>query len=177
MRWRKLIRGVTAAGLLLAANAVAGEQPPAHHAGAVEMRGVVAAKKFEAEVEGFLAPLNHRFNLRATEAEFEPGALLGDHLHAGPGIRYVLAGELTFVHADTGAEKLVRAGEYIYESGAESLQVYNRGGEPARLLIFELLPADLEGSPMQPLERRAELERRGEALREQLCAEQDERRE
>lgn len=163
------IAGVTV-GLLLTAGAASGEQPQPGHAGAVEMHGVRAAVKFEAGVEGFLTPLNNRFNFRATEADFEPGARLGDHLHAGPGIRYVLAGQLTFVHADTGEEFIVGAGEYIYESGAESLRVHNRGAEPARLLIVELLPASLEGSAMLPVDRRADLERRGAVLLEQICA-------
>ena len=47
----------------------------------IEMSGLKPAMKFEAPVAGFLEPLNGKLKLRATEVDFEPGAVLGDHYH------------------------------------------------------------------------------------------------
>ncbi len=155
------------AALALGAVRLDGQMPASHSA--VEMSGVGAAMKFEASVEGFLKPLNGKFKLRATEVDFEPGGALGNHYHVGPGIRRVLAGELTVVDAETGKELHVRAGEYFYESGEQSFRVYNRGTQSAKLLVMELLPATLQGSAMVPPARRAELEERGKSLQKLLC--------
>ncbi len=135
----------------------------------VEMHRIAAAMKFEAPVEGFLKPLNQKFKLRATEVDFEPGGSLGNHLHVGPGIRRVLAGELTVVHAETGKEQVVGAGEYFYESGDQSLRVSNRGTQTAKLLVVELLPATLKGSAMVSMDRRAEIEEQGKNLKKLVC--------
>lgn len=143
--------------------------PEAQHSDAVEMHGVKAAMKHEADVEGFLTPLNSHLKLRATEADFEPGATLGDHLHVGPGIRLVLAGELVVVNADTGSEQRVPAGGYFYEAGDKSFRVHNRSNEPARLLVVELLPEELKGTAMTPAARRDELEKLGAKLEAELC--------
>ncbi len=136
----------------------------------IEMTGVKAEKKFEAAVQGFLTPVNDKLKLRATEVSFAPQGSVGDHLHAGPGIRLLLAGDLTVVDAETGREQQVHAGEYFYESGDRSLRAYNRNSQPAKLLIVELLPASLQGGAMVPLSRRAELEQEGGRLRELACS-------
>ena len=143
-----------------------GGSTPSHPA--VEMRGVSAAMKFEALLAGFLQPLNARLKLRASEIAFEPGGSLGDHLHVGPGIRLVLAGELTVTPSGAHAEQVVKSGEYFYEAGDQSFRVENRTPQPARLLVVELLPADWQGSAAVALERRAELEQVGEQLRKRL---------
>ena len=135
----------------------------------IEMSGLKPAMKFEALVEGFLKPLNGKLKMRATEVDFEPGAVLGDHYHVGPGIRFVLAGELSVVHGDTGEEQRVRQGGYFYETGDVSLRVYNRSGELARLLVVELLPATWQGTAMVPLARRADLAQEGIHLQKLLC--------
>ena len=153
------------AGLLLLSAIPVDSQAPA-----VEMHGVKAAMKFEAPVEGFLQPLNDKLKLRATEVDLEPGAALGDHLHVGPGIRLLLAGELTIVQAESGKELQVRAGDYFYEAGDQSFRVENRTPQPARLLVVELLPADWQGSAMVPPARRADLEQEGSKLRKLLCS-------
>jgi len=155
-------------GLLVVETVRLDGQMPASHS-AIEMSGVSAAMKFEAAVEGFLKPLNGKFKLRATEVDFEPGGALGNHYHVGPGMRRVLAGELTVVDAETGREQQVGAGEYFYESGEKSFRVYNRGTQPAKLLVMELLPATLQGSAMVALARRSELEEEGKRLQKLLC--------
>jgi len=90
---------------------------PFHAYTAVEMKGVKAQKKHEAALAGFFTPINGKLKMRATEIEIEPQGSIGDHLHFGPGIRHLVAGELTLVDADTGKEQLVRAGDYFDETG------------------------------------------------------------
>ncbi len=159
-----------AAVMLLAVGAVRlGSQMPASHS-TIEMSGVKAAMKLQVPLEGFYTSLNGKLDLRASEAEWEPGGAVKDHYHFGPGIRRVLAGELTIVHPDKGTEQKLRAGEYYWESGDVNIHVYNRGTEPAKLLVIELVPAGLKGSAMVPLARRAELAENGARLKEQVCS-------
>ena len=58
----------------------------------VEVRGITSVIKLEEVVYGHLPELNGKFKMRATELTFAPDAYLGVHHHAGPGVRYVLAG-------------------------------------------------------------------------------------
>src|SRR5262249_2030234 len=62
----------------------------------VEMRGITSVVKMEEVTFGHLPELNGKFKLRATEMTFAPGGYIGPHHHAGPGIRYIISGELTF---------------------------------------------------------------------------------
>jgi quercetin dioxygenase-like cupin family protein len=94
----------------------------------------------------------------------------GDHIHFGPGIRRVLAGELTLTYVDTKKERVVRAGEYFYESGDVVIRAVNRGTQSAKVLVVELVPANLKGSAMAPLSRRAELAENGARLRDEVCS-------
>ena len=82
----------------------------------VEAVGITPAVKLEELVSGHLTELNGKFKLRVTELTFAPGASLGVHHHAGPGVRLVLSGELTFMQA--GKATTYRAGDYFYESGS-----------------------------------------------------------
>lgn len=136
----------------------------------VEMKGVKPAMKLQKPLEGFMTVLNGKFDLRASEVEFEPGGEVRDHYHFGPGIRRVLAGELTLIYADTKKEEVVRAGEYFYESGDINIWAVNRGTEPAKLLIVELVPGGFKGSAMAPLARRTELAEKGSRLKETVCS-------
>ncbi len=144
-------------------------QMPASHS-AVEMTGVKPALKMQTPVEGFFTPLNGKLDLRASEVEIESGGSIKDHYHFGPGIRRMLAGEVTLIFADTKKEQLVRAGEYFYEPGDVNINGVNRGKEPAKLLIVELVPSGLKGSAMVPLDRRAELAANGPRLKEDICS-------
>src|SRR5581483_10649167 len=74
----------------------------------VEMRGVTSTIKLEEVVYGHLLALNGKFKLRATEVTFAPGGHLGAHHHVGPGVRYVLSGEVTFTEG--GQVTIYRAG-------------------------------------------------------------------
>jgi quercetin dioxygenase-like cupin family protein len=110
----------------------------------VESHGIASRVKVEEMVAGHLQELNGRFKLRATEVTFEPGGSLGAHHHAGPGIRYVASGEVTFVQA--GKAIVYKAGEYFYESGDIVHTAQNRTKAPVRVIFFEILPAQLSGA-------------------------------
>lgn len=153
---------------LAAASARLDSQAPASHP--VQMTGVNPALKIQTPVEGFFTPLNGKLDLRASEVEIEPGGTIKDHYHFGPGIRRMLAGEVALIFADTKKEQVVRAGEYFYEPGDVNVNVINRGKEPAKILIVELVPAGLKGSAMVPLDRRAELAANGSRLKEEICS-------
>jgi quercetin dioxygenase-like cupin family protein len=62
----------------------------------VEARGITSEVKIEEILFGHLTELNGKFKVRVTEFTFAPGAYLGAHHHAGPGVRYVISGELAF---------------------------------------------------------------------------------
>src|SRR5262249_18269055 len=80
----------------------------------VETRGVTSEIKTDEVIFGHLIELNGKFKLRATELTFAPEGYVGVHHHVGPGIRYVISGELTF--AEGGQERVYKAGEYYFET-------------------------------------------------------------
>jgi quercetin dioxygenase-like cupin family protein len=80
----------------------------------METRGITSEVKIEEVIFGHLSELNGRFKLRAIELTFAPDGYVGVHHHIGPGIRYVIFGELTF--AEGGQETVYRAGEYYFET-------------------------------------------------------------
>ena len=104
----------------------------------VEMRGITSAVKLEEVVFGHLTELNGKYKMRATEVTFAPGGYLGVHHHVGPGIRYVLSGEVTFTEG--GRATVYKAGEYFFETGNLAHTAENKSDMPLRLLFVELLP-------------------------------------
>jgi len=78
----------------------------------VEARGITSIIKLEEVIFGHLAELNGKFKLRATEVTFAPGGYLGVHHHVGPGIRFVLSGEVTFTEGPQTT--IYKAGEYFF---------------------------------------------------------------
>ena len=107
---------------------------------AVESRGITTAIKLDEVIYGHLSELNGKYKMRATEATFAPGAFLGAHHHVGPGIRYVVSGELTFTEG--GHVTIYRAGDYFFETGNLAHTALNNAKEPLRILFFEILPKD-----------------------------------
>src|SRR5262245_19696840 len=75
---------------------------------AVDARGISSETKLEEVIYGHLRELNGKFKLRATEVTFAPGGHLGVHHHVGPGIRYVLSGEVAFTEG--GQTTIYKAG-------------------------------------------------------------------
>jgi quercetin dioxygenase-like cupin family protein len=114
----------------------------------VEVRGVTSVVKIEEVTFGHLSELNGKFKLRATELTFAPGALIGGHHHVGPGIRYIISGELTFVEG--GQSTIYKAGEYYYESGNLAHSAENKANLPLRVLVIEIIPKDWSGPAMIP---------------------------
>ena len=106
----------------------------------VEMRGLAATVKLEEVIFGHLSELNGKFKLRATEVTFAPGGYLGVHHHVGPGIRYVLSGEVTF--SEGGQVTVYKAGDYFFETGNLAHTAENKTSQPLRILFVEILPKD-----------------------------------
>jgi quercetin dioxygenase-like cupin family protein len=107
---------------------------------AVETRGVTSEIKIDEVLFGHLTELNGKFKLRATELTFAPDGHVGVHHHIGPGIRYVISGELTF--AEGGNETVYKAGEYFFETGNLAHTAQNKTSVPLRILVVEILPKD-----------------------------------
>ena len=114
----------------------------------LERKGTASKVKLEEVMSGYLTALNGKYKLVATETSFEPGGYAGDHHHIGPGIRYVVSGELTLV--GEGKTRTYKAGEYFFESGDVTTAAYNKGTSPLRLILFEILPADWKGGSAVP---------------------------
>jgi quercetin dioxygenase-like cupin family protein len=114
----------------------------------VDRKGVTSKVAFETAVSGYLKDVNGKYKLSVTETTIEPGGYVGDHDHVGPGIRYVSAGEWTFVAQ--GKTTVFKAGDYFYESGDITNSGSNKGKTSVVLLTFELLPADWKGGSAIP---------------------------
>jgi quercetin dioxygenase-like cupin family protein len=104
----------------------------------VEARGITSMIKIEEVIFGHLTELNDKYKMRASEVTFAPGGYLGVHHHVGPGIRYVLSGEVTFTEG--GRATVYKAGEYFFETGNLAHTAENKSNMPLRLLFVELLP-------------------------------------
>ena len=114
----------------------------------VEVRGVTSEVKIEEVTFGHLSELNGKFKLRATELTFAPGAFIGAHHHIGPGIRYIISGELTFIEG--GQPTVYKAGEYYYETGNLANTAENKTNLPLRILVMEIIPKNWSGPAMIP---------------------------
>src|ERR1700746_2262049 len=104
----------------------------------VETRGITSAIKIDEVIYGHLTDLNGKFKLRATALTFAPDGDVVVHHHVGPGIRYVISGELTF--AEGGQETVYKAGEYYFETGNLAHTAHNKTNLPLRVLVVEVLP-------------------------------------
>ena len=114
----------------------------------VDTRGISSTIKLEEVVYGHLRELNGKFKLRATEVTFVPGGYIGVHHHAGPGIRYVLSGEVAFTEG--GQTTIYKAGEYFFETGNLAHTAQNKTNLPLRILFVEILPSDWTGATVVP---------------------------
>ena len=114
----------------------------------VEARGITSINKREETIFGHLDELNGKFKIRATEVTFAPDAYLGVHHHVGPGIRYVISGEVTFTEG--GKVTIYKAGEYFFESGNIAHTAQNKTQLPLRLLFVEILPKNWTGPTVIP---------------------------
>jgi quercetin dioxygenase-like cupin family protein len=106
----------------------------------VDARGITSAIKLEEVIFGHLLEINGKYKLRATEVTFAPDGYLDAHHHVGPGIRYVLSGEVTFTEG--GQSTIYKAGEYFFETGNLAHTAQNKTNMPLRILLVEILPKD-----------------------------------
>jgi quercetin dioxygenase-like cupin family protein len=112
--------------------------------GVVDRKGMSAELRQEQIVTGNLEELNGKYKLRVADVTYEPGGFIGNHHHAGPGLRCVTSGTLTYVQE--GVTNLFGPGECFYESGNVDHHANNFGDEPVRLFNFQILPVGWEGS-------------------------------
>ena len=115
----------------------------------VDAKGLAARIKFEEVISGPLGDLNGRFKLRVTELTLEPGGHVGEHNHAGPGIRQVTVGQMTYVLPDRTV--VYNPGDFFFESGDVNHTVYNRTDAPMVHVLFEVLSVDLRGPSLIPV--------------------------
>ena len=109
----------------------------------VPSQGVSSKMKLEETVYGHLEELNGKYKFRASEVTIAPGGKLGPHHHAGPGVRYIAAGELTFVEG--GKATIYKTGDFFYESGNIVHTAENKAKAPVRIVFFEILPVQWSG--------------------------------
>jgi len=112
--------------------------------GNVQRSGLHAELKVEQLVTGNLTELNGKYKLRVAAVTYEPGGFVGNHHHAGPGLRCVYEGTLTYVQE--GITNHYGPGDCFYESGNVDHHAQNEGEDPVRLFNFQILPKDWTGS-------------------------------
>ena len=116
----------------------------AQSSGTVERNGMSADLRQEQVVTGNLEELNGKYKLRVAAVTYDVGGYIGNHHHAGPGLRCVTSGTLTYVQE--GKTNLFGPGDCFYESGNVDHHANNFGDEPVKLFNFQILPVDWEGS-------------------------------
>ena len=114
----------------------------------VEMKDVTPVQRFEQVISGHVAELNGKYKFRVSEVTYQPGGYVGDHNHAGPGVRVIMAGEFTYVKGDKTI--VYKAGDAFFEPGDMTHRAYNRGSMILKVMNVEILPADYSGSALIP---------------------------
>jgi len=112
--------------------------------GVVQRNGLHADLKIERVISGNLTELNGKYKLRVAAVTYDPGGFVGNHHHAGPGLRCVYEGTLTYVQE--GVTNQYGPGDCFYESGNVDHHAQNEGEDPVRLFNFQILPKDWTGS-------------------------------
>ena len=114
----------------------------------VETKDVQPVQRLEQVISGHVTDLNGKFKFRVSEVTYQPGGYVGDHHHAGPGVRVIMAGEFTYVKGDKTT--VYKAGDAFFEPGDATHRAYNRGNTILRVMNIEILPADFRGSALIP---------------------------
>jgi quercetin dioxygenase-like cupin family protein len=114
----------------------------------VDTKGAESKIKTEETVSGYLTEINGKYKLRSSELTLQPGGHVGKHHHAGPGIRLVKTGQLTYVAGDKTI--VYKAGDYFYESGDVTHEALNKSKAPVTVVSFEILPVSLKGGSAMP---------------------------
>jgi hypothetical protein len=84
-----------------------------------------------------------RWLLRCDTVEFQPGGIAYRHTHPGPGIRYLLHGEIT-IDSD-GARTTYGPGESWFERGPDPVLATTAPAEPSAFARLMLVPEALAG--------------------------------
>jgi quercetin dioxygenase-like cupin family protein len=79
-----------------------------------------------------------RLTAKTIRVIFPPAFKTPLHTHEGPGPRYVIKGKLKVIEG--GNTAIYNAGDVFWESG-EVMSVENLSGQPAEMIIVELVPA------------------------------------
>src|SRR5262245_65746212 len=114
----------------------------------VDTKGLTAKIKHESVLSGYLGELNGKYKLRVTELTLEPGGYVGEHHHAGPGIRQVTSGYMTYVLPDKTI--VYGPGDFFFESGDVTHTAQNKTEAPMVHVLFEILPAEHRGPSIMP---------------------------
>ena len=80
----------------------------------VETKDVQPVQRFEQVISGHVTDLNGKYKFRVSEVTYQPGGYVGDHNHAGPGVRVIMGGEFTYVKGDKTT--VYEAGEAFFAS-------------------------------------------------------------
>jgi quercetin dioxygenase-like cupin family protein len=81
--------------------------------------------------------------MRCDRVDFEPGGIAYRHVHPGPGIRYLLFGEITI--DSLGAEHTLGPGEAWFERGPDPVLATTAADEPSAFVRVMLLPVQFAG--------------------------------
>ena len=114
----------------------------------VETKDVQPIQRLQQVIFGHVTGLNGTYKFRVSEVTYQPGGYVGDHHHAGPGVRVVTAGEFTYVKGD---ETIVyKTDDVFLEPSDVTHRAYNRGNTTLKVMNIEILPADFSGSALIP---------------------------
>jgi quercetin dioxygenase-like cupin family protein len=84
--------------------------------------------------------------MKMTLLEMEPGAVIPEHTHKGPGMRYVLEGAITIGWKDGKTETFKVGSTYFEAAGSNHpigrMSARNAAEGKTRVLIFELVPKE-----------------------------------
>ena len=111
---------------------------------AIDVKGFSSHIQAKLSEFGYLKELNEKYQMRATQVTIEPKGFMKDHHHAGPGIRCLTSGELTYTI--NNQSHIYKEGDCYTETGDISHTSLNNGLAPVKLLNFELLPSQLDDS-------------------------------
>jgi quercetin dioxygenase-like cupin family protein len=81
--------------------------------------------------------------MRHDRVDFEPGGIAYRHVHPGPGIRYLLFGQITI--DSEGEQRTYGPGEAWFERGPDPVFATTSADEPTAFVRVMLLPAEWAG--------------------------------
>jgi quercetin dioxygenase-like cupin family protein len=114
----------------------------------VETKDVQPVQRLEQVISGHVTDLNGKYKFRVSEVTYQPGGYVGDHHHAGPGVRVIMSGEFTYMKGDKTT--VYKLGDVFFEPGDVTHRAYNRGSGILKVMNIEILPADFSGSALIP---------------------------